>query len=198
MIKTAYIKCWKNKDKYTCRVYSEKGKNLGTYTGKERKTTREKAKKRLKQVEFFKRQERIRGIRTIKLSSFFDLPKLNLPETKRYTEKIKRPKKYTKLIKERPESVVQMEHKIRPEIMAEALHNIIEFILEKVPDLKRMKRKQGLKQKIMELNTNALSTKQLPEASSIGQSLTIFKNMMFGKSPEYIEKVRSNLLKRML
>lgn len=50
MIKTAIIK--KN-DKNTWRVYSEKGRNLGTYH------SLKAAKKRLKDVEFFKRKEKL-------------------------------------------------------------------------------------------------------------------------------------------
>lgn len=47
-IKNAYIRKLPN-GKY--RVYSEKGKNLGTYN------TREQAKKRLRQIEFFKHKK---------------------------------------------------------------------------------------------------------------------------------------------
>lgn len=54
--KIAYISCWKSGDEWVCGVYSEKGKNLGRYRSKDREKANEKAKKRLKQVEFFKRQ----------------------------------------------------------------------------------------------------------------------------------------------
>jgi len=50
MIKTAIIR---KIDKNTWRVYSEKGKNLGTYH------SLKEAKKRLKDVEFFKRKDKI-------------------------------------------------------------------------------------------------------------------------------------------
>jgi len=44
MIKESYIRCWKSKGKYKCRVYSESGKNMGTYTSKSSKKARQKAK----------------------------------------------------------------------------------------------------------------------------------------------------------
>lgn len=50
MIKTAFIR---KIDKNTWRVYSEKGRNLGTYH------SLKAAKKRLKDVEFFKRKEKL-------------------------------------------------------------------------------------------------------------------------------------------
>lgn len=61
-IKCAYIKKLPN-GKY--RVCSEKGKNLGTYT------SREQAKKRLRQVEFFKHKKASNN--TIDLSHLDDL-----------------------------------------------------------------------------------------------------------------------------
>ena len=57
--KQAYIECWKLEDGRTrCRVFSESGKSLGTYDSKDPKKAREKAEKRIKQVEYFKHQGR--------------------------------------------------------------------------------------------------------------------------------------------
>lgn len=70
-IKQSYIKCWKSGDKYTCRVFSEKGKNLGTYKSKSRSSAHEKAKKRLKAVEFFKHQQDNYALTLLKLAKLY-------------------------------------------------------------------------------------------------------------------------------
>lgn len=217
MIKESYIRCWKSKGKYTCRVYSEKGKNMGTYTSKSSKRARQKAKNRLKDVEYFKRNGDKKALQLIKLAqhyeqvyeyreadrlnkyitllrreaSFFDLPQAKKPK---YT---KTRKKYTKPPKEISKEVRVLETRIDPRIMANALYEVVRFVLAKVPENQRIKRRMRLKEKIMQLNPNILSTKHLPEASAIGQSLTIIKNMMFGKSQTYISEVLRELIKRL-
>lgn len=190
---------------------------MGTYTSKSSEKARQKAKNRLKDVEYFKRNGNEKALRLIKLAqiyenaheydkaeklnqyirllkkdaSFFDLPQARKPK---YT---KTRKKYTKPPKEVSKEVRVLETHVDPKIMAAALYEVIRFVLAKVPENKRFKRRMRLKEKIMQLNPNILSTKRLPEASAIGQSLTIIKNMMFGKSQPYIAEVLREILKRL-
>jgi len=83
MIKIAYIRKLPN-GKF--RVYSRKGRNLGTYN------SRAGAKKRLRQVEFFKRKKA--------LSYFVELIKIADETVETYSSTIR------KLKKEEPEKVI--------------------------------------------------------------------------------------------
>ena len=115
-----------------------------------------------------------------------------MPQFRQYT---KRRKDFTKGTK--PISSRDMGDYISPEVMAESLQKIISFILSKVPYDKRNKRKVRIKTKILELSSQDLSTTNLPEAASIGQALTIVKNMLFGKDPNYINQVRQDLMNKL-
>lgn len=112
----------------------------------------------------------------------------------RYT---KRKKDYTKPLNFKPISLRYVEQYIPPEIMADSLKRIIEFILKKVPLDKRIKRRNRIKDKIKNINIQLLSTTNMPEAASIGQALTIVKNMLFGKDASYINYVIKELAEKL-
>lgn len=107
----------------------------------------------------------------------------------------KRRKDFTKPPK--PISVRDMGEYITPELMSASLLKIINFILSKVPMDKKNKRKMRIKTKLLELSPQNLSTTELPEAATIGQALTIVKNMLFGKAPSYIDQVRQEIIRKL-
>ena len=174
MIKESYIKYFKSKGN---KKALELIKLAGIY---EAAHDYENAVKIERYIELLKKE-----------ASFFDLPQFRKP---RFS---KTRKKYTKGPKPISNEVRVLETRIDPAVMAAAIYQVIEFVLAKVPPQKRTKRKMRIQQKIMQLNPNILSSKRLPESSSIGQTLTIIKNMMFGKSQPYIASVLRDLLRRL-
>ena len=115
-----------------------------------------------------------------------------MPKFRQFT---KRRKDFTKPSK--PISSRDMGEYIPPDVMSDSLLKIINFILSKVPYDKQNKRKLRIKTKLLELSPQNLSTTELPEAATIGQALTIVKNMLFGKAPNYIDQVRREIIRKL-
>ena len=81
-----------------------------------------------------------------------------------------------------------------PEAVGLYLSNLIKFILRKISDKNRHKSIQNLRHKLFHLNENEISSKWMPPAASIGQSLVIVKHLLFGKDPRYIRQVLNSIV----
>lgn len=74
------------------------------------------------------------------------------------------------------------------------LSNIVRFILNKVPEEKRLNYLNKIKMKINGFDENDLSNKDMPESATIGQALTFIKHVLFNQEPDYIKEVLNQLV----
>ena len=80
-------------------------------------------------------------------------------------------------------------------VVGNYLANIVKFILNRISPAKRQRSIDKLKTKFYYLNENDLSTKKMPASSSMGQSITFVKTVLFNHNPKYIRDVLNNLIK---
>ena len=211
------------------RVLSEKGKNLGTYK------TKNEAKKRLRQVEYFKhvkasssedlKEVDFKSLKDFSLSAI--LRHLNKKNTKKqfltflnlykqcFDELIKQdcndPDKIAlKLayalfcqkfdVKENEKLVVtaQSANFLGDAVsVGKYLSEIVRFILNRISPGKRQKSIDKVKSKIYYLNENDISLKKMPVSSSLGQSITFVKTVLFNQDARYIREVLNNIVKNL-
>jgi hypothetical protein len=214
------------------RVLSEKGKNLGTYP------SQAEAKKRLKQVEYFKYLDSIdksnaddkKSKKVIDLSKLEDkslsalMRELNKSADKEQIEEFLKTykKHFDEAIKNKLKNPDQIafdhafinlndlfELKLNQKLVKKAaqadlgnpinvgnyLANIVKFLLRRISVAKRIPATNRLKNKFLALNENELSQKKMPASSSLGQSITFVKTVLFNHDPKYIREVLNNLVK---
>jgi hypothetical protein len=82
-----------------------------------------------------------------------------------------------------------------PVTVGNYLANIVKFILTKISPAKRQNSINKVKQKIYNLNENELATKKMPASSSLGQSITFVKTVLFNQNPKYIREVLNSTVK---
>jgi hypothetical protein len=210
------------------RVLSEKGKNLGTFNSKE------KAKKRLRQVEFFKHEDEGNAEDSDK-ESFIDLTKASdfsfsaiMREMRKEADKEQLrlflnifKKEFDKGVKNKlnkPEKVAlqntvikfNRKHKIKlnkkliknaavselgdAALVGKYLADIVRFTINRIPADRRQKAIDSLKKKFYTFNADEISQKDLPPTSSIGQSITFVKHVLFNHDSHYIREVLNNLV----
>jgi hypothetical protein len=213
------------------RVLSEQGKNLGTFDSEK------EAKKRLKQIEYFKyldskdkndAQDKQKVIDLSKLeekSLSALMRELNKSATKEqvhnFLEMYK--KHFDEAIKNKlsnPDSIafdhafinlsntfnIKLNEKLvkkaakpsdlgNPITVGNYLANIVKFLLRRISPAKRLSAANRLKNKFYALNVNELSQKKMPASSSLGQSITFVKTVLFNHNPKYIREVINNLIK---
>lgn len=69
------------------------------------------------------------------------------------------------------------------------LAGIIRFTLNRIPADRRQKAIDNLKNKFSMINENEIASKNLPPYSSIGQSITFVKNILFNQDAHYVREV---------
>lgn len=217
LTKVAFIRKLPN-GKY--RVLSEKGKNLGTYNSKEQ------AKKRLRQVEFFKHKKAnidLTEAEDFTLSSlmrqfnksskedaynFLKVYKNNfdsaLEEGLENPERIALQNALVEFSKNN--KVVINKDLVKTAILTELgtaeevgkyLANIIRFTLTRISPKSRPKAIEKLKYKIYYLSESELANKKLPPASSMGQAITFVKHVLFNHDAKYIRSVINNIVRNL-
>lgn len=227
LLKIAVIKELSN-GKY--RVESHKGKNLGTYTSKE------KAKQRLKQVEFFKHLDKnnadtidnsiidLSDLQELSYSAL--LRSLNKKTSKEICKRFMQlyKKEFDKCLRnglQKPQSIAMQnalvlfnkEHKIKlnkdliknaaltelgdPKLVGKYLSDIVKFTITRIKPENRSKALESLKRKIYALNEAELSNKNLPASSSMGQSITFIKHVLFNHDAKYIREVLNNIVRNL-
>lgn len=219
MIKVAYIKKINNK----WRVFSEKGKNLGTYD------TKQEAEKRLKQIHWFKYKKAsvdildLTEVESFTYSAFLRVLRRNVDKSdflkflKIYkkefdhcvefqienTEKISLQKTLIKFNKtvmpiKINKSIVKnaaLTELGNPQDVGKYLAEIVKFITSRISETNRSKSLANLKLKINNLDLFDISNKKLPSSASLGQSITFIKHVLFGHDARYIKMVLENIVK---
>lgn len=209
------------------RVVSEQSKNLGTYN------SREGAKKRLRQIEYFKHVDKADDGKVLDLTraddfsysaimrclkkdgtkeqmmeflkifkNLFDKAvkeKLNKPERVALQKAVlKLSKKYPiKLSKEMIKNAAISELG-NPVQVGMYLADIIKFTLNKLPTEKRSFVLPKLRNKIYYLNEQEIAVKNMPATSTIGQSITFVKHVLFNHDAQYIREVLNNIAKNLV
>jgi len=205
------------------RVYSRKGKNMGTFSSKQ------KAKERLRQIEYFKRVKSAAKESTESIIDLSHVDELSYSCVVRELRKVcaedivvdflqcfkgvfdvlllasdtdihENSMKYamalfsTKHIVKLPMKKEAQIFSSNPQKVGQYLAHIVKFLLRRVPEKNRSKAVSKLKGKFKSLDVNALSSKNIPAYSSMGQAITFVKNVLFNNGPGYIEKVINSLI----
>lgn len=84
-----------------------------------------------------------------------------------------------------------------PALVGKYLADIIRFTINRISEEKRPGSLERLKQKIYNLNENELSNKNMPASSSMGQSITFVKSILFNHNPTYIRQVLNNIVRNL-
>jgi arsenate reductase-like glutaredoxin family protein len=211
--KFSYIRKLKD-NKY--RVLSEKGRNMGTFTSKE------KAKKRLQQIEYFKKDsnksqdvdfEKADGktysaiMRYLynncsreQCQEFMELFKNNFDEL--LQNKSEKPDELAleKTIKEFKHSLIKEASDTlgTPELVGKYLSNIITFTLaSKIGKEKLPQSLLKMKQKIYNLPELEIASKKMPASSAYGQAITFVKHVLFNQNAEYIRQVLNAIVRNL-
>jgi hypothetical protein len=190
-------------------VVSKKGKPLGEYDSKT------KAVKRLRQIEFFKHKKAETNNPSLSYSSIIRL--LNKEFEKETVEK------FQKLFKENfdrlylegddePENdaleiaISSIKHFKKnanaiemgdSEFAGKRLSDLVKFLLRRIPDAKRSAAIQSIRKKIYMINEYEVSDKKTPTHSSMGQAITILKNILLEHNPQYIRNVLNSIVKNL-
>jgi transcription termination factor NusB len=77
------------------------------------------------------------------------------------------------------------------------LSDLVKFLLRRIPDGKRPAAIQAIKKKLYMLNEYEISRKSTPSHSSMGQAITIVKNILLEHNPQYIRNVLNALVKNL-
>jgi|ERR1700722_12218559 len=218
-VKVSFVRKVKNKWK----VFSHKGKVLGTYD------TKEEANKRLRQIEFFKHQSS-KNHDQIKQATKDDEPtyssimralnkdnKKDLMQNFQQTFKAAFDKAYMSG-EEHPEQIALEKAKLeleaktaelkdiitktaaaielgKPEEAGRYLAALVKFLLKRISPEKRAKAINSMKNKIYYINEYTIASKRTPPSSSMGQSLTILKTLLLEHNPIYIRSVLNEIVK---
>lgn len=211
------------------RVLSEKGKNLGTFP------TRDAAKKRLRQVEYFKHLDKSHAddsegiidltevddfaysaiMRKVRSQCSKEQTKLFLKIFKScfdaaVKEKIQKPEKVAlqnALVKFNRVHKIKLDKKLvknaavselgNPAQVGKYLSDIVKFTLSKIDPSKKPQVINSLKQKIYLLNENEIANKNMPVSSSMGQSITFIKHVLFNHDARYVRQVLNNIVRHL-
>jgi len=225
-LKSAFIKEMPN-GKY--RVLSEKGRNLGTYDSKE------KAKKRLRQVEYFKHLDKNHISESTDILDLTDADDFSLSAMMRKIKEKGSKEQFRLFLKifkkcfdsalkeglQKPEKIAIQNalvkfnkfHKIKlnkkltknatlselgdAKSVGKYLSNIIKFTINRIKPENRGKALVSLKNKIYNLSETELSMKNMPASSSMGQSITFVKHVLFHHDSRYIRDVLNEIVRNL-
>jgi hypothetical protein len=81
-----------------------------------------------------------------------------------------------------------------PALVGKYLSDIVKFTINKLSPDKRMSAIENLKHKFY---ADEVANKNMPASSSIGQSISFVKQILFGHSPQYIRVVLNNLVRNL-
>jgi transcription termination factor NusB len=190
-------------------VVSKKGKPLGEFD------TKTKAVKRLRQIEFFKHKKAATENPSLSYSAIIRLLNKEYDtETVRNFQRLFK-ENFDRLYLEGDESPeetalevaiksVEHFHKNANAIemgdstfAGKRLSDLVKFLLRRIPDGKRPAAIQAIKKKLYMLNEYEISRKSTPSHSSMGQAITIVKNILLEHNPQYIRNVLNALVKNL-
>jgi hypothetical protein len=75
------------------------------------------------------------------------------------------------------------------------LSDIVKFTLQHLPQDKHFDALDRLKKKFSMMNADEISSKQLPESSAMGQSITFIKHVLFNHDTKYVREVLNSLVR---
>lgn len=84
-----------------------------------------------------------------------------------------------------------------PVLVGKYLSDIIKFTLTRISPERRRGAIESVRQKIYDMNENEISAKDLPPSSSMGQSLTFVKHVLFNHDARYIREVLNNIVRNL-
>lgn len=84
-----------------------------------------------------------------------------------------------------------------PLLVGKYLADIIRFTLNRISPERRPHSIETLRQKLFHLNENEIASKEMPASSSMGQSITFVKHVLFNHNPIYIRQVLNNLVRNL-
>lgn len=77
------------------------------------------------------------------------------------------------------------------------LADIVRFTLSRLPPDQKVSALDSLKKKFYAFNVNEIANKNLPATSSIGQSITFVKHVLFNHDAQYVREVIQNLVRNL-
>lgn len=80
-----------------------------------------------------------------------------------------------------------------PDIAARNLSAIIKFLMKRISKENRIRSTMSLRDKILKLDPFEISSKKTPPSASMGQSITLLKNILVGHNVDYIRQVLKNI-----
>lgn len=84
-----------------------------------------------------------------------------------------------------------------PVLVGKYLADIVKFTINRIPADKRKKSLDTLRNKFYSFNANEIAQKELPSTSSIGQSITFVKHVLFNHDAHYIREVLNNIVRNL-
>jgi len=194
-------------------VYSKKGKLLGKFK------TKAQAVKRLRQIEFFKHKKANITNEEITYSSLIrQITAKFPPEILKQFKQIYKNVFDNALIEEEsnPEELALQEAlkfidslednlaKVAsaiemgdPSYAGKYIAEIIKFLMRRISRERREKSINGLKKKIYMLNEYNISNKKIPASASIGQAISLTKNILMMHSPNYVRAVLNSIVRNL-
>lgn len=209
------------------RVLSKTNKNLGTYK------SREGARHRLKQVEYFKHFDHSNADDSSQIIDLTDIDEFAYSAIMRKLREKASPeqvRKFLMIFKQqfdkavkgkmhKPEKIalqntmikfnkivkVKLDTKMvkcaavaelgNAEQVGKYLSDIVRFTLQRLPQDKRMRAIDKLKNKFNVMNAAEISSKQLPDSSALGQAITFIKHILFNHDTKYVRDVLNSLVR---
>jgi transcription termination factor NusB len=187
-------------------VISLKGKPLGKYK------TKEKAVKRLRQIEYFKKHKKasndsyssiMRNIKDDKeaiiqfqtaFKHVFDEAVISGSEEPEKTA-LEAAIDVLPNIKEKIQKAASAIELGNPEYAGKYLADIVKFLMRRISAEKRPKSIASLRQKIFYMNEYNMAAKKVPASSAMGQSITLLKHILLEHPPQYIRAVLNNIVR---
>lgn len=77
------------------------------------------------------------------------------------------------------------------------LSDLVKFLLRRIPEAKRSAAIHTMKRKLYMINEYEISQKTTPPHSSMGQTISIIKNILLEHNPQYIRNVLNALVKNL-
>jgi len=108
------------------------------------------------------------------------------------TSKNKKSNSYNRMIK--LASILDLGN---PNLAGKSLGDIVLFLLRRIPKEERSKAISSMISKIRNINVQDVSSKNMGDYSSMGQSLTFIKNVLTGHEEEYVKKVLDSIIRNL-
>ena len=84
-----------------------------------------------------------------------------------------------------------------PVLVGKYLSDIVKFTLNRIPEDKRAKAIESLRQKFYTFNSDEIAQKVMPASSSIGNCIAFVKHVLLGHNSSYIREVLDNISKNL-